>query len=75
MSRLGKIGRFGIWKRIGISQPTLKIQEGEGESVQVVENMQPEIHSLKWKSPYVPGLPPKTPENQKIRFSRNTPFI
>ena len=37
--------------------------------------MQPEVYSLKGKSPYVPSLPPKVPENQKIRFSGKTPFI
>ena len=76
MSRLGKSpSRSEIWKRIGASQPSLKIQEGERESVQVAESMQPEVHSLKGKSPYVSGLPPKVPENQKIRFFGKTPFI
>ena len=50
-------GRFEIWKRIGAAQPSLKIQEGETDSVQVAESMQLEVHSLKWKSPYVPSLP------------------
>ena len=76
MSRLGKNpSRSGIWKRIGAAQPSLKIQEAEGESVQVAESMQPEVHSLKDKSTFVPSLPPKVPENQKIRFSRKTPFV
>ena len=37
--------------------------------------MQLEIHSLKDKSPYNLGLPPKFPENQKIRFFGKTPFV
>ena len=68
MSRLGKNpSRSGIWKRVGASQSSLKIQ--------VAESRQPEVHSLKGKLPYILGLPPKFPENQKIRFSRKTPFV
>ena len=37
--------------------------------------MQPEVHSIKGKSSYVPDLPLKVPKNQKIRFSGKTPFI
>ncbi|XP_057545951.1 uncharacterized protein LOC130824945 [Amaranthus tricolor] len=64
MSRLGKAH---------LPSP-LKICEGEGESLQVVESIQPNIHSLKGKSSYL-GLPLKIPENQKIRFFGKTPFI
>ena len=44
------------------SLSSLKIREGERESLQVVESTQPNIHSLKGKSSYL-GLPPKIPEN------------
>ena len=37
--------------------------------------MQLEVHSLKGKSPYISSLPPKFPENQKIRFSGKTRFV
>ena len=37
--------------------------------------MQSELHSLKGKTLYVPDLPPKAPENQKIRFSWKIAFI
>ena len=64
MSRLGKAP----------SLSPLKIRESEGESLQIVESIQPNIHSLKGKSSYL-GLRLKIPENQKIRFSGKTPFI
>ena len=76
MSRVGRSpSRSGIWKRVGTSQLSLKIQEGEGESLQVAKSMQPEIHSLEGKSPYISRLPLKFPESQKIRFFGKTPFV
>ena len=43
--------------------------------MQVAKSVQLEIHFLKGKSLYVPGLPPKVPDNQRIRFSGKTPFV
>ena len=56
------------------SLSSLKIQEGEGESIQAADRAKPDVYSLKGKSPHS-SLPPKVPENQKIRFSWKTPFV